>query len=167
MGERIPALTIWQPWASLISAGAKPYEWRGGSYLDRRRYLNGPRVGERIAIHAAARKVRRDEIHDLLLTLRRGDDRLTSLHVDVALPLLERWASAPGMLPLSSVLCTAVIGQPITAAKYGRLYGCSPDDSDRIDHTRWGWPLTDIEVLEPFVPAKGMQGFWWWTAERG
>lgn len=27
----------------------------------------------------------------------------------------------------------------------------------------WRWPLTDIEVLAPVVPAVGMQGFWRWT----
>ena len=50
------ALTIWQPWASLIMAGAKPWEWRGWA---------PPRslVGQRIAIHAGARKVGRLDHH--------------------------------------------------------------------------------------------------------
>ena len=49
------ALTIWQPWASLIIAGAKPYEFRG---------WRAPRalIGQRIVIHAAARKIDRDEV---------------------------------------------------------------------------------------------------------
>jgi hypothetical protein len=53
-------------------------------------------------------------------------------------------------LPLSSVLCTAQLGQPIRASAYAARHG---RDSDRIDHTKWGWPLTAIERLEPFVPA--------------
>jgi hypothetical protein len=52
------ALTIWQPWASLIMIGAKPYEFRGRSYLA---YINHPQPGERIAIHVGARPVRRAE----------------------------------------------------------------------------------------------------------
>ena len=52
------ALTIWQPWASLIMAGAKPYEFRG---------WRAPRsiIGQRIVIHAAARKVDRVEVFNL------------------------------------------------------------------------------------------------------
>jgi hypothetical protein len=46
------ARTIWQPWASLIMIGAKPYEFRGRSYLA---YIDHPLPGERIGIHAGAR----------------------------------------------------------------------------------------------------------------
>lgn len=155
MAERIPALTIWQPWASLIAAGAKPYEWRGWE-APRRMH------GQRIAIHAGARKVRRDEIAELILDLERGGEAGTSLTVAVALRLLHRWLPSPGMLPLSSIVCTAVLGTPITARAYAARHGVTAQDSDRIDHTKWGWPLTGIEVCEPFVPAKGAQGFWWW-----
>jgi hypothetical protein len=146
------AITIWQPWASLIAANAKPYEWRGWPAPARM-------IGRRIAIHAGARKVRRDELADLLLDIEHEGDAGTSLIVAKARPLLEAWHTSPGMLPLSSVLCTAVLGVPITAAQYARAF---KGDSDRINHMMWGWPLTEIEVLEPFVPAKGMQGFWTW-----
>jgi hypothetical protein len=155
--ETIPALTIWQPWASLIAAGAKPYEWRGWEAPKRL-------IGRRIAIHAGSRKVKHPEIADLLLQLRREGERGTSLIVDKAMPLLERWHTSPGALPLSSILCTAVLGIPITARAYASQYGTGAADSDRIDHTKWGWPLTEIEQVEPFVPAKGMQGFWMWSA---
>jgi len=154
----MPALTVWQCWASLIAAGAKPLEWRG--------HAAPPRlVSRRIAIHAGARKVRREEIAELILQLRDGGQEgwSTSLVPDIALPLLEVWHTSPGMLPLSSVLCTATLGKPITATDYARQHGVRAADSDRIDPTKWGWPLTDIEVLEPFVPAKGMQGFWSWS----
>jgi len=53
------ALTIRQHWTSLIMIGAKPYEFRGRSYLA---YINHPQPGERIGIHAGARhpQVHRD-----------------------------------------------------------------------------------------------------------
>lgn len=44
------ALTVWQPWASLIAVGAKPYEfrsWPAPAWI----------VGQRIAIHAGVRKL--------------------------------------------------------------------------------------------------------------
>ena len=44
------ALTIWQPWASLIIAGAKPFEFRGWR-------PPASLIGQRIVIHAAARKI--------------------------------------------------------------------------------------------------------------
>ena len=153
-----PAITIWQPWASLIQAGAKPYEWRHWPAPNRL-------IGRRIAIHAGARKVKKTEIADLLYQLQAEGDAGTSLIVDKALPLLERWLSSPGQLPLSSVLCLATLGKPITAAEYSADRAAL--DSDRIDHSTWAWPLSDIEALGPFVPAKGAQGFWEWASTDG
>jgi hypothetical protein len=153
------ALTIWNPWASLIAAGAKPYEWRGWEAPKRL-------IGQRIAIHAGSRKVKREEIAELILQLRAEGAAGTSLVPEIALPLLERWHTSPAMLPLSSVLCTAILGKPITAAAYASKHGVYAADSDRLDHTKWGWPLTDIEQIEPFAPAKGMQGFWTWDGAR-
>jgi hypothetical protein len=157
MIETFPAITIWQPWASLIAAGAKPYEWRG---------WRAPRrlVGKRIAIHAGARRVQTCELAQLLYELRYRHPDLTSLDVPRAVPLLDQWLTSPGSLPLSSVLCLATLGEPITAASYAEWHGgIRAADSDRVDHTKWGWPLTDIEAVQPFVPAKGRQGIWHWT----
>src|SRR4051812_4622894 len=56
------ALTIWQPWASLIMAGAKPNEWRFWS-------LPPKYIGQQIVIHAGARRVVLSEIEDLIYDL--------------------------------------------------------------------------------------------------
>lgn len=146
-------ITVHQPWASLIMAGAKPYEWRSWP---------APKalIGKRVGIHTGARAVKRSEIADLLCLLQTEGEAGTSLIVDKAVPLLERWLTAPGSLPLSSVLCLATLGESITATQYSA--GREVRDSDRIDHQKWAWPLTDIEPLEPFVPAKGAQGWWIW-----
>lgn len=61
--EPIPALTLWQPWATLVAEEFKPYEFR--SYPARKGLW-----GQRIAIHAGARPVKRAEIDDLLVALR-------------------------------------------------------------------------------------------------
>lgn len=143
------ALTIWQPWASLIMAGAKPVEWRGWA---------APRwiIGQRIAIHAGARPARADEILDIL---RRIHDAETSLIAEIAEPLLRR----PTRWPLSSVLGTAVIGAPIPALDWVRAHAPGFLDSDRIDHSKFAWPLTEIESFDPPIPARGAQGFWSFT----
>jgi hypothetical protein len=152
----IRAITIWQPWATLIAEGCKPFEFRGWP---------APKslVGQRIAIHAGARKAPKDEVRDLLLRLHSSSWRETGLLREPSLAILEKALPALGSLPLSSVLCTAVLGQPIRGAVLaGRLGLPAVNDSDRDAHLNWGWPLTDIEKVQPFAPAKGSQGFWIW-----
>jgi len=151
MGDAIPALTLWQPWASLIAAGCKPFEFRR---WEAPRWVHG----KRIAIHAGARKVKREEVQELLVRLQTDGGFGTGLTVGPAIALLDRALSAPGMLPLSAVVCTAVLGRPVRAAEL-----VAAGDSDRVDHHVWGWPLTDVRVLAPYVPARGAQGFWIWT----
>lgn len=150
----IPALTIWQPWATLVAAGFKPYEFRGWP---------APRAlrGKRIAIHAGARPVRAAEVQDLILRLR-GPDPWTTCLKPEALPALERWLTSPGMLPRSCVLCTAVLGEPRRGSAVAEEFGGPVNDSERELHSNWAWPLTDIQPLEPPVEARGAQGFWPW-----
>jgi len=150
----LKALTVWQPWASLIVAGVKPYEFRGWP---------APRSvrGKEIAIHAGAMPVRRSEIADLIVRLRSTDAWTTGLKPE-ALPLLERWHASPGLLPLSSVLGTAILGDPKRAYDIVEELGGHVNDSDRDDHSNWAWPLTEVRPVEPIAPAKGAQGFWDW-----
>lgn len=131
-------------------AGAKPWEWRGWP---------PPRslVGQRIAIHAGARKVKPGEIVDLLKDIAAGDSSLVG---DVAKRLLldlplRAW-------PLSSVLGTALLGEPIPALAWAATHLAPGYDSSRIEHHKFAWPLTDIERFEPPIPARGMQGLWDW-----
>lgn len=148
------ALTVWQPWASLIMIGAKPYEFRRWDYRTRERGLEG----QRIVIHAGARAMRQQEIEDIVARL---EDRLSSLNAKIALPLLQRLLAAyrcQGVLPLACGLGTAVLGTP----KHVAALFNSPADSDRIDHHMWAWPLTEIEPFAEPVPTRGLQGFWTW-----
>ena len=153
-----PALTIWQPWATLIAEGCKPFEFRGWPAPKRLH-------GRRIAIHAGARKASKDEIRDLLLRLHSSFWRETGLAREPSVAILEKVLTAPGSLPVSSVLCTAVLGSPLRGAEMAQRMGLPAiNDSDRYEHTNWGWPLTDIVKLEPFIPATGAQGFWTWRS---
>ncbi|MER9662329.1 hypothetical protein [Mesorhizobium sp. M0159] len=151
------ALTIWQPWATLIMAGVKPYEFRGWP---------APRAlrSTRIAIHAGARPVRKSELADLILRLRSAESWSTALRPE-ALAMLERWHSNPFALPLASILGTAMLGEPKRAHDIVAEFGAKLNDSDRDEHTNWAWPLTDIVPLEPIQPAKGLQGFWHWRPD--
>ena len=151
------ALTIWQPWASLIMVGAKPHEFRGRSYLE---YSGHPAVGDRVVIHAGARPIRPAEVDDLLERLG-GDDDKTGLVVDKARELLLRVKQAfkCRALPLGAGLGTATIGKPILSCD---LYGLTVEDSDRGEFN-WAWPLSAITPFDAPIEARGMQGFWQWS----
>lgn len=151
------ALTVWQPWATLIAIGAKPFEFR---------MHNRARIyaGQRIAIHSGMRPIRHREVADMIGWL--PWPMLTGLDETLAMPLLGGWMTGKAILPLGHVLCTALLGEPIRTEeltqRMGNVFGATLRDSDRFDHTKWGWPLTEIEPLRPPVPARGMQGFWKW-----
>jgi hypothetical protein len=166
------ALTVWQPWATLIAIGAKPYEFRG---------WQPPRslLGQRLAIHAGARSVKVAEVRALVRALK-GDPSMSNpcLHQDLALPALEKVLAGleatkqagplfggpdAFTLPLSHVLCTVTLGSPkrgdMCAAEFGLDAG---NDSAREGTFNWGWPMRDIEPLVPPIPARGAQGLWEW-----
>lgn len=144
------ALTVWAPWSSLIAAGAKPYEFRG---------WKAPRwiVGQRIAIHTGTRKPKAGEVEQLRRIVRNGRGRQAGLIDALALPVLEA-----ADLWLGCVVCTAIIGEPFSAAAGLPALGISCNDSDRAQHFNFAWPMTGVQRLEPPQPARGAQGFWDW-----
>lgn len=163
------ALTVWQPWATLIAIGAKPYEFR---------HWTPPRSlrGQRIAIHAGARPVRKLEVAELLARLV-SDIEPPCLHAELARPLLERvlaglkarpgdtlfGAEEPFRLPLSAVVCTAVLGEPKRGEECVAEFGYDAgNDSDLAGALNWGWPMLDVEPMLPPVETSGAQGFWDW-----
>jgi hypothetical protein len=160
-GVTMKALTIWQPWASLIAIGAKPYEFRSW-------YPPASVIGRRIAIHAGARKVNQAEVADLIGRLHCTEHAWTTcLHKEPALDLLDRiYGYEKLALPLSHILCTAILGRPYKAHQIVGEFGGVINDSDRDEHSNWAWPLTDIELFTPPVPARGGQGFWNWTSSE-
>ncbi len=166
------ALTIWQPWATLIMLGAKPYEFRSWQPP---RWL----VGQRLAIHAGARPVKAAEVRALIMALK-GNEAMTNpcLHGAIALPVLERVLAAlkkspdtlfgttePLTLPLSHVLGTVIVGEPKRGDVCDREFGIDAgNDNDRDGTFNWGWPMLDIKHEQPPVPAKGAQGLWDWRS---
>ncbi len=153
-------LTVWEPWASLIVAGAKPYEFRG--YPVRRSL-----IGKRIAIHAGARPVKKDEVRDLLLRLQGPEPWTTALKPEIAVPLLERVLTSPAILPRSHVLATAVLGEPTPAWRIVGEFGGAMNDSDRDAHSNWAWPVSEVRPYQPPIAASGAQGFWRWSDGGG
>lgn len=140
MPRVLPALTLWQPWATLIALGIKPYETR-----DRR--APSRLIGARIAIHAAARQPKfgdiTPEIHDA--AARASGDPL--------------WFEK---LPFGAVICTAVLTDalPVTCV-FADPFG---------DYTpgRYAWKLERVSLIVPPVPAKGQRLYGWpWPVPDG
>ena len=148
------ALTLWQPWASLVVAGAKPWEFRS---------WRAPRsiIGERIVIHAGARKPSWVEVDQLKALLRAGGRyaAATALQpIETALEVLTR-----GEWPLACGVGTAIVGEPRSGADIGADLGAlQVNDSDRDYHTNWGWPMLEIEAWPEPIAMRGAMGLWTW-----
>lgn len=162
------ALTIYQPWASLIMCGAKPYEFRGWSPRERGGAY-AALIGQRIVIHAAARKIVQSEIDAIVWAhsaeAAPGQAASTCLHYDKAAPFLLGETTG---LPLSAGLGTAILGEPRNGFDIAEEFGLPRvNDSDRDEHANFGWPMFEIEVWDEPVPMRGFQGFWNWPTPEG
>ena len=149
------AISIWQPWASLIAHGVKQQEtrsWAPPKHL----------IGERIGIHAAKRRLTKAELRELP----------SMIHYDISARYGHFWEED---VPYGVVVATAelsepcqVIGKDKTLGLEGRLL--YTDEPCRLFSDIYGdysvsriiWALNDIEKLPKPVPATGRQGFWKW-----
>ena len=141
----MPAISLWQPWASLVEIGVKPEEtrsWPAPQSL----------IGKRIAIHAAKKPIEQ------------ATADLPDLVMEAMIRALVGAGRDPMNLPLGKVVCTAVLtgcGQV-----FRRGDGYVTDDGGRrteMNHFgdfgegRWLWYLDKIERVEPFA-VTGRQG---------
>lgn len=177
------ALTIRQPWASLIACGVKTIEtrsWKAPASL----------IGSWFAIHAAKWQPVPGEEY--------GTGWWWHWDVDEGIiveqnPTSNRWSEYPA--PLGCVVATATLeaclpitdldvvdglavvrpgldvgwydGPWLTLRRDGETLADDTDISEQLPYGdfapgRWAWMLTDIEPLAEPVPAKGKQGLWNW-----
>lgn len=135
------AVSLWQPWASLIACGAKTVETRSWP---------APRtvVGQRIAIHAAKRTSE--------LTMTREP-----LFRDALRDHRDRVRLVGGELPLGFIVATAVLAEcfRMDAARCADVRTTAPLEYafGHWEPGRFGWRLTDVEVVEP-IAYRGAQG---------
>jgi hypothetical protein len=127
----IPAITLWQPWASLIEIGAKRYETR--SFTAPQRLL-----GQRIAIHAAKREI-----------------TLVGLDRETAWAIMAAVIGSVYRLPRGVVVCTALLAESLPAESV------EPDLFGDYSPGRFAWRLEDVQPVTPHVPARGRQMIGW------
>lgn len=171
------AISLWQPWASLIACGAKPFETR---------HWAPPRdlIGTTIAIHAA-KKIDKDA---------RGlaEELIYGQHYDGGFDLADKLdASMKGIpdelmglfgmaaMPIGCIVATArldaafQLGEPaqgtaVPAASVVRrmvsrqmpeCFTVRYDGFGDYAPGRWAWLLRDVKSLTPSVGVIGRQGF--------
>jgi len=163
------AITLWQPWASLVAAKVKTIEtraWPAPSAL----------IGQRIAIHAATRKPKRGEKVGPY-TIGRG----THSETLVAWRIHEtHWgAEDPRMtlLPLGAVVASAVLTDCVpmyavddaTDTKPDPIHDgltevwCTSDEGLLLAVWRRGWDTETIEAQRPF--GDFVPGRWAWLLD--
>ena len=156
--EPVYAITLHQPWASLITLGLKTVETRSWPAPARL-------VGQRIAVHAGKRLVRQP-----------GGRIERELRVQWG----EDWRLN---IPTGAVLATAVLAGMAQVARVDLLEGCAVHDPwgevgcaagrrrtpidpwGDFSAGRWLWFLDDVEALPEPVPAVGRQSLWRWDID--
>lgn len=154
MSEPMPAITLWQPWATWVSLGLKTIETRGHRML-------APLVGRRVAIHAGrtwddgAARVAGPYLTD-------GDRRALAARGGVRYTGPYRLGDiAPAAFPAGAIVATAraaACRELTDADSAAALCPCGPG--------RWGLLLADVLAVEPPVACRGNRGVWYLTAEQ-
>lgn len=140
------AITLWQPWASLIQHGFKTIETRGHDHF---KWLKG----QRIAIHAGKRM---DEADALEMILDCAGPRIDGERLDEdALARMVRRA------PLGAVVCTALVKDARWLTETDSRAACAD-----CDETRFGLVLDEVEEIIPPVVCAGHQGVWEWEGGK-
>lgn len=132
------AITLHQPWASLVALGAKTYETRSWATKYR-----GP-----LAIHAGKAMSR---------------DARELCYDQPYFDVLHDAGYDPFNLPLGAVVavCELVICLPTTyslresVSEYNRAFG-------NWGPGRYAWQLTNIRRFNPAISARGTQNLWNW-----
>ena len=171
------AISLWQPWASLIAAGAKPYETR--SWAPPREL-----IGQPIAIHAA-KKIDKgaaqfaEELcygqhssgsHDLAdkieATYSTCPDELMGIFGQATLPIGCIVAIAKldaafqlGEMADGTAIPAARVVRRLTSRQMPECFTVRYDDFGDYAPGRWAWLLRDVKPLNPPIAAKGAQGF--------
>ncbi len=158
--EPVYAITLHQPWASLIALGLKTVETRSWPAPARL-------VGQRIAVHAGRRVVRQPG---------------AAIERELREHLGNDWRRA---VPAGAVLATATLAgvakvervdlltnQAIHDVSIGighgvPLGGTNIDPWGDFSPDRWLWFLSDVRPFPEPIPAVGHQSFWHWDIDGG
>lgn len=143
------ALTLTQPWATLVAIGAKKIETRGW-----RTAYRGP-----LAIHAAKGFP--------------GEARYVAQFKEPFKSILAAHFDVGGNLPTGCVIatcalvdCVLILSSFDGANVDGEAWPLTDQEEAFGDYTpgRYAWLLADMAPLPEPVPARGSLGLWEWSA---
>lgn len=138
------AISLWEPWATLVAHGLKHFETRHWPTNYR----------GTLAIHAAKRPA-----------------QLAELNPTINQALFDIGYRRLSELPYGCIVCTVILVdcEP-TAQVVNRSYFKQIEATERhfgdYSSGRFAWQL-DTPIRLDDIPARGSQGFWEWTPEGG
>jgi hypothetical protein len=155
----VKALTLRQPWATLVAIGAKQIETRSWA----------PSYRGRIAIHAAK-------------GFSKEDRRLVIDKYDFYRPISDHFGvfaeELIDALPLGAIIaeCRLVDCLPtqdmIVNPAYPSIFRKHPELDTPLERAygnynpgRWAWLLADVNLLPKPIPVLGMLGLWEWEGK--
>lgn len=141
------ALSIWQPHASLLLAGLKPYETRGWR-------VPAALLGQRIAIHAGKSTSDLEELAEYV-----HDRRENGAPAEEAFDRYVRAILAAGFQRFNEMPRGCLIGTLVFSACLPAEQIEDHQDFGHFGPGRFGWRASDAKLLPEPVPFRGMQGF--------
>lgn len=143
--ESIKALTLWQPWASLVALCEKRFETRCWSTKYR-----GP-----LAIHAAAKT-------PAFLGASRHTEQFITELADVLNVRISHVPDAVANLPRASVVCIVELRSIEETSRVREILCEREKIFGNYEDGRYAWALEMLEKLETPIPAKGNRLLWTW-----
>ncbi|MTI83471.1 MAG: ASCH domain-containing protein [Firmicutes bacterium] len=136
------AITLYQPWATLVALGAKKIETRSWATKYR-----GP-----LAIHAG-----------------KTIDKVNCLKTEIVIPLNEHGYVLINDLPTGAVIatCNLVDCIEMTDDFLRRIVSSQEYELGHYEIGRYAWLFENIEPLPEPVPARGRQRLWEWRPPEG
>lgn len=135
-----PAITIYQPWASLIAYGFKEFETRG--WPAPKKY-----IGQLMAIHAG--KQWTDTEQRWLKAYKQMFPEIGDLPV-----------------PLGCIVAMCRLVECVPAELLASTVNPRERTTGNYDAGRYGWRLEVVKRAEPPIKAVGKQGIWMWQRQQ-
>jgi len=132
------ALSLWQPWATLMAAGLKKVETRGWFTAYR-----GP-----LLIHAAKRKPKREELEDICEALEMFWDK-TGIDCEI----LEDMTYGAILCHVGLIKCLATSSNVIPSIDEIEYWLGNYEDG------RFMWTTDNLIKFDTPIPYRGSQGF--------
>ncbi len=154
--QLLRAITIWQPFASLVAVGVKPVENRMWSPL-----ASELRVGQFVAIHAGSKYDRDSWEYVVMLSKRLKREGRWIPRREAPWPIStikpSRDTDSADVTPYGAIIGVAVLDEVRTEPRVFR------DDNGEYEDTWWcgpvGWYMRD-QVPFAAVPCSGSRGLW-------